>query len=50
LSADYFRGLGFNLPTYSNPADTYMRILALSYPLTEKDIKKVEFLHTSYKD
>ncbi len=50
LSADYFRGLGFNLPTYSNPADTYMRILALSYPLTEKDIKKVEFLHQSYKD
>lgn len=45
LSADYFRGLGFNLPTYSNPSDTYMRILALAYPLTEKDRKKVDFLH-----
>ena len=36
-SAQYFRDIGFGLPQYSNPADTYMRILALKYPPDEKD-------------
>jgi len=31
-SAKYFRKLGFKLPAFSNPADTYMRILAVNYP------------------
>jgi len=49
LSANYFRNLGFNLPTYSNPADSYMRFLAVSYPATEKDVRKVNFLRDKYE-
>jgi len=44
LSALYFRKIGFHLPAFSNPADHYMRILAVNYPKSEKDEKKVGFL------
>ena len=40
-SAKYFRKIGFNLPLFSNPADTYMRILAVNYPKTQKDDRKL---------
>jgi hypothetical protein len=36
-SAEYFRSIGFKIPTFSNPADTYMRILAIKYPPEKKD-------------
>ena len=44
-SARYFRELGFKLPAFTNPADTYMRILAVNYPKTAKDEKKLEFFN-----
>jgi hypothetical protein len=47
-SAQYFRDLKFKLPTFSNPADTYMRILAVNYPKTEKDFKKLAFFNKFY--
>lgn len=47
-SAKYFRDLKFKLPTFSNPADTYMRILAVNYPKIEKDFKKLEFFNKYY--
>lgn len=50
LSAPYFRGIGFKLPEYSNPADTYMRILAVHYPPTEKDERKTDFFVKCYKE
>lgn len=40
-SAQYFRDIGFSLPDYSNPADTYMRILAVN----EKDKEKLKIKH-----
>ena len=53
LSAQYFRDIGFELPTYSNPADTYMRILAIKYlpndQLTEKDSKKTAHFVRCYE-
>ena len=36
-SAAYFRSIGFSLSTHSNPADTYMRVLAVKYPVNDKD-------------
>ena len=47
-SARYFRDIGFKLPEFSNPADTYMRILAVNYPKTEKDERKLVFFNSQY--
>ena len=47
-SAKYFRNMGFRMPKFSNPADTYMRILAVGYPKTQKDIDKLEFFNRTY--
>jgi len=49
-SAQYFRDIGFELPTYSNPADTYMRILAVNYPPKKKDLSKVEYFVNHYEN
>jgi hypothetical protein len=48
-SADYFRNIGFKIPTYSNPADTYMRILAIKYPPEKKDLQKIEYFKHHYE-
>ena len=48
-SAQYFRDLKFKLPTFSNPADTYMRILAVNYPKTDKDQRKLVFFNKYYQ-
>ena len=47
-SALYFRDLKFRLPTFSNPADTYMRILAVNFPKTEKDLRKLAYFNQNY--
>lgn len=49
LSASYFRGIGFKMPEFSNPADTYMRILAVHFPPTDKDIRKTDFFVKEYQ-
>lgn len=48
LSAQYFRDLRFHMPDFSNPADHYMRILAVSFPKNEKDTRKLEFFNQNY--
>lgn len=47
-SASHFRKIGFNLPQFSNPADTFMRILAVNYPKTEKDERKLALFQEQY--
>jgi hypothetical protein len=47
-SADYFRALNFKISNFSNPADTYMRILAVNYPKSEKDEKKLKYFLDNY--
>ena len=49
MSANYFRQIGFKLPEFSNPADTYMRILATNYPKNEKDERKIQFFNEQYE-
>jgi hypothetical protein len=48
MSAKYFRDLKFSLPTLSNPADTYMRILAVGFPKTAKDEEKIKYFNKNY--
>lgn len=50
LSAPYFRSIGFKLPEFSNPADTYMRILSVHFPPTPKDKRKTDFFVKCYND
>lgn len=49
LSARYFNDIKFSLPEFTNPADTYMRILAVSFPKSAKDLRKLSFFNTQYK-
>jgi len=44
-SAAYFRSIGFTLSNFANPADIYMRILAVKYPKTKKDERKLQFFN-----
>lgn len=50
LSAKYFREIGFKICQFSNPADTYMRILAVDYPKKEKDERKLVFFKEQYDE
>lgn len=49
MSSQYFRELNFHISQYSNPADTFMRILAVNYPQTLKDKQKIEFFCHHYE-
>lgn len=35
-SPDYFEKIGFKMAKNTNPADNFMRILSVEYPVTEK--------------
>lgn len=40
-STDYFKHMGFKINRYDNPADAFMRTLAISYPKSEADEDKI---------
>ncbi|CDW80485.1 abc transporter family protein [Stylonychia lemnae] len=44
----YFDKIGIPCPKYANPADYYMRVLTVNYPKEQNDIKKVNYLTSSY--
>ena len=48
-SAAYFKNIGIPCPTYSNPADFFMRALTINYPKTENDIKKIDYISKQYE-
>lgn len=41
--------MGFAAGRFSNPADVFMKVLALNYPKKEEDLAKVEMLVSTYK-
>lgn len=43
-SPSYFAGLGEICPNHTNPADFYMRILAISYPRDPEDKRVKKFV------
>ena len=45
----YFAGCGYDVATFANPADIFMRIISVNYPKTEKDIKNIEKMIKDYK-
>lgn len=40
--------LGFKLGTHVNPADSFIKVVAINYPKTEDDEKKLKLLVDSY--
>lgn len=38
------------MPPFKNPADYYMNILAINYPKSEKDTKKIDYLKKKYDE
>ena len=49
-SPAYFNSIGFHCPTFSNPADYYMKVLSITYPKNAQDEKKVNYLYSSYQE
>lgn len=45
----YFKKLGCPLERFKNPADSFMKLLAVSYPKTEEDKEKIDSFVNSYK-
>lgn len=40
--------LGFKLGKYSNPADSFIKVVAINYPKTDEDDKKIKVLMEGY--
>ena len=47
-SAAYMNMIDFEIPVYSNPADYYMKLLAIKYPKRPIDEEKIEYLTSQY--
>ena len=47
-SSQYFKSIGWEMPIHTNPADYYMAVLAISYPKSKQDIKKIKALKKHY--
>ena len=48
LTPEYFSKMGFNFNRFANPADIFMRILSINYPMQEEDNLKLDLLIKSY--
>ena len=48
-SQKYFSEQGYKIARYSNPADIYLKILAINYPKTDHDIQKIKSIVNNYK-
>jgi hypothetical protein len=44
----YFKMLGFELKPRVNPADSFIKVVAINYPKTEKDDEKIKKLLDGY--
>ena len=44
----YFSKIGFQIPTFSNPVDHFIKALSVSYPKTETEMAKLEHLTLNY--
>ena len=44
-SKSYFNKIGYPLPRYCNPADSFMKLLSTSFPPSEDDKKRIQTLN-----
>lgn len=48
-SMEYFKTLKFDVPRLCNPADYFMKVLAINYPKRKEDDDKLEKLNQAYR-
>jgi ATP-binding cassette, subfamily G (WHITE), eye pigment precursor transporter len=48
-SPAYFRSLKYDMPKFANPADVFMKILAINYPKGPVDEEKIRYLKQAYR-
>jgi ABC-type multidrug transport system ATPase subunit len=48
-SLEYFRSMGEEVPKLCNPADYFMKILAINYPKGEADFAKLKKFNETYR-
>ena len=48
-SPPFFRGCGYDMPRQANPADIFMKLLAIHYPKNEEDLAKIQKLKNAYR-
>jgi hypothetical protein len=46
----YFESMGFKAGRFANPADSFMKLLAINYPKEQEDEDKLEMLVSTYKN
>ena len=47
-AVNYFSKIGYQIPSYSNPADHFIKTLSVSYPKTSADIDKLDYFNHMY--
>jgi hypothetical protein len=47
-STKYFSRIGFECPRFANPADFFMKLLTINFPLSKNDEIKLEILNKGY--
>jgi len=48
-SPSYFRSIKYDMPRFANPADIFMKLLAINYPKGDADLEKIEYLKRCYR-
>jgi len=48
-SPAYFRSIKYDMPRFANPADIFMKLLAINYPKTSVDLEKIDYLRRCYR-
>ena len=47
-AVNYFSKIGYQIPSFSNPADHFIKTLTVSYPKTNSDIDKLDYFNRMY--
>ena len=47
-AVNYFSKIGYQIPSFSNPADHFIKTLTVSYPKTNSDIDKLDYFNHMY--
>lgn len=48
-SVHHFKQIGFPLPQFANPADFFMKVLSVRYPIQKEDQDKIDKLNRNYR-
>ena len=47
-SVKYFKQIDRPVPQFANPADFFMKLLSIDYPVKKEDKEKLDYLNRNY--